>query len=289
MDKNVNNLKNELNITMTTFFGIILLFLLLFPYITFAESSFLPPSWMKQGCFVEYTFEWQGYAPIEGSIIVFQKPYCTATLRWECLKLNGNFAILNVSLLSNKINFSNKVFVNLTNQDVFLQNETYLGKTLLWGPVNPSQNDTVKLWSVDSSTNSSTVIGNVNIQGCSRTPQGYQEIYVLGGKGMIRGSNTIVNKLYDLNTGVMTDGRLVNEPMLLSLNISDVFRIGPLTFSSTNIDLGSCLVWPEILELFPFILLGVGVALFLGFVTLVHKRRIKNTQLKRTKTHNKKR
>ena len=267
---------------------IIILFSFLYPSTSFAKSSFQPPSWMKQGSFVEYTFDWQGYAPIDGSIIVFQKPYCTANLRWECLNLNGDYAILNASLLSNKVNISSIVSINLNNQDVFLQNGTYLGQTLLWGPANPSQNDTVKLWSADSNTNSSTIIGNVNIQGYSITPQGYQEIYVLEGKGTVRGSNSIITRLYDLNTGVMTDGVLGNEPILLSLNISDIFRIGHLNFSSTNIDLGSCLVSPQIVELFPFILLGSGIASFLAFVTLVHKRRMKKIRPRKTKSRSKK-
>lgn len=223
--------------------------------------SILFPAWLEESIYAKYEFESSSIHFINGTWI-FSKSQ--TAFRWECISIKGNVAELNISVMSKgegqTIQLSTPVYVNMENRDVRLLDGTFIGKTFLWLPANPTYNKTVIL--------TNNITAKVRVGGWMATCQGAQksfwaENYTAGGG-------------YDLDTGILIQSTLNREPTLLALGIMDLG--GVLSVTATNIDLGPREWLPEIIMLVPFFL--PIIAFLIIFILLLRRRK----QIKKRQT-----
>jgi len=197
------------------------------------------PSWLKTSTYVRY-----------GTY--------SATLEWRCTDLNGKTAEMNVSFLRNDSQvLTATVNVDVESREVYLQNGTYIGKTILWLVANPTQDQVIEFDDGKS--------GKVDLGGWIRTIQGDQRIYLLRG--------TFGSVCYDLDTGILLDPWWgAADPALSKIGFPSV----PGRISSTNIDLGPREWLPEIIMAMPYVLIAVAIVTVPAFV--YWKRRQKRRQ-----------
>ena len=222
-----------------------------------AES---PPLWLKQGTYARYN---NSNGPRARSGWRLKNDFFSYDYyQWECLSLEGNIAVLNASIVLNKVVlYSACVHVNIENRSVTFPNGTYIGKTWLWLLANPSPDDTIEVtdsWS-----------GKPQIGGWASTPQGAQKCYYIGDPFVGGGG------FYDLDSGLCTQLHTVNEPTLLAMGVWD---IGGPVIAATNVDLGPREWWVEIVILLPIIIPIIGFVCILLFVW--HRRQQKKKQRK---------
>jgi hypothetical protein len=290
------------SIGMPAVIAMLLILLLPIATCTAQSTSLLAPSWMKEGTYVNYDLTPTGDEYKNGVLQTSKSVYLTflnstdgsgieyhnvtsVVLRWECIKLSGDMATLNITytLISDlpSDNFYTSILldIDVVSRSVYLQNSTLLGTTHLWLPSNPAEGQEIVFYDSppDKVTANVTSIGfNGEKMYTSQTPQGFQNVFrlenivgVLNGKpaddGSVGGSG-----MYDFDTGLMVVGSLMFEPMptALGLTINDaVNRI------ETNVDLGPQRVvidWGYVLGLAAF-----AVSMVLVAVLLVMKRRRK--------------
>lgn len=239
--------------------ALMLLSLSAIPCGTQAESTgFLAPSWLEVGTYATYTFPFS-HGHIDGGssfyivagLMFLNNSYhdfknaTSEVLRWECTKLNGDRAILNVSLsiiteTSDNFYASTLVDVDTASRSVYLQNGTLIGTTRMWMPSSPADGQEVVFW--DAPPDRATA--NVSASGENlvyKTPsQGGQRAFMLkdmAGKIDGQDSSTLINLLfYEYDSGLFLYGMLQHEPLLKALDIYDTCQ--GAEFSSTNVDLG---------------------------------------------------
>jgi hypothetical protein len=221
---------------------------------------------MKVGTYAEYKLQSTGIVFLN---MTFFDINATATFRWECVDLNETLAKLNVSITFNgetqDIHFSTELYVNIVTREVILQNGTLIGKTRLWAPAYPEENETVFLWDNPPDR----VVGKVKgLRGTQGTPQGYQQVFIVEGNGTFMGRPTGFLMFYDLDTGIMTSGTLWYEVTLLPFGIAYPGTQGTISFTNTNIDLGPRELWPEIVT---SLLIIAPITVFLVIFTFVYK------------------
>jgi len=209
------------------------------------------PLWFRQGVYARY-----GGVGSRSGMTVNWIPFSYDCFQWECLSLEGNIAVLNVSIIANqRILFLTCINVNIENRSVGFPNGTYIGKTWLWLPANPSPDEDLEL--TDNKSEKPQVTGWMD------TCQGAQKCFIVEVGG------------YDLDTGLAIQPHLINEPTILALGVYDID--GPV-ITSTNIDLGPREWWVEIVRSLPIVIPIIG---FVGILLFVrHKRQQKKKQRK---------
>lgn len=196
------------------------------------------PVWLKEGVYAEYEFNGSSF-------------------RWECVRLDGNKAELNVTYTSASGNRRWALFhVDAGTRDAAFPNGTRVGKTLFWLPANPKQDETIVV--------SDTVTAKVQIGGAWETLQGAQKVFYVE-----KLTSPKFLSAYDLDTGV-----LIN---LYSMGGDDILRAVGVTWgistdklSGTNIDLGPREWWPTIGRALPILL--PFTAFILIFIFLLYRR-----------------
>ena len=267
---------------------VIILFCCLSSYLRDANAS--STAWMQIGTYVKYGFNSMGFQYTNQSTVFFNESM-SAVFEWECSGFKGDLFELNVSLSLKGVNvtqfFSTILYADFDNRVIFLANGTSIGQTRLWGPSDPQQGESILLWAADAGSNSSSIIGEANLGYYSETIQGVQHIYKLKGSGLIYGVTNIITAYFDVDSGVMIDCYLNNEPTLYALGINDVLRDGYQYLVETNINLGHSSIQPTPLlsqnvSAYQYILVVpiVGLPIILA---VIHKLRMKNRYRRRYK------
>jgi len=250
-------------------FAYVSLFLLLFLGPVAIAQSPDTPIWMGVGKYAEYAFESVGIWFLNGTIVDFEDE-TSAVFRWKCVDLNDTEAKFVIEITytgeKQKIRLSSEVYINLASRGVMLPNGTYLGKTRLWLPAYPTQDEDIILWDHPLVYGKVIDVGG----GMTGTPQGSQRIFIVEASGAICGRSWDIGGFYDIDTGVAIDPSLDCEPTLLALGIVDPRRSGIIRFSDTNIDLGPRDLWPEILD---FIIFATPAAILIAVSILLYRRR----------------
>lgn len=240
----------------------------------FAQSSVFVPIWMKEGAYVEYSFDEGLRYPYGNKTAV---KYESGTYRWECIELTGTIAKLNLTLSyiekDGVTQFSATVLVDAVNRSVYGLDGTLFGNTQLWLESNPTNGQEVVLWDVPPDK----IVTKVNAKPViSRTPQGKQEMYQITANGTIGDKLRVFNPCCDMSTGLMVFGLLWSEGTLRALNKG---LMSGVTMSDTNIDLGPSTEAFDFGALLPIIL--IVVAFIAVFITIYWKRHKKH----KTKKH----
>jgi hypothetical protein len=178
------------------------------------------PVWLKEGVYFDYSSETADLVFSNGTRIISQ---CKAVLEWKCLNINVSKALLNVTLTFNyTIRYSTSLYVDVETENVILLNGTGLGKTFLWMPSDPYENQTLAL--------TGSVTAKAHRIGWMATCQGAQKSF------WARNMTASMWGGYDLDTGILIQSSFHNEPALLALGVSEIG--GAPTIAATNADLG---------------------------------------------------
>jgi hypothetical protein len=186
----------------------------------------VPPPWLKVGTYVEYRV-WVASFPTGTE----------ATLRWECIGLDGTVATLNVSHTAtanipgySHISPGSAILQVLTDtREALYPNGTVIGKTFLWVPPFLSKDQKVVL--EGKPPNEKTGIVYWDSGSCIWTSGGYQESM------WIRPYNeTGYDADFDVNTGILVMGD-VPSAVIEALGAEDLIT-GASTIVATNVDLG---------------------------------------------------
>lgn len=238
---------------LTKVFSILLLFFLFFQPVLGVS-----PPWLKKEAYVKYeakaAYIWfsDGTRTHERSLVAF---------KWECVNLEGNTAELNISVALNAaIQFSTRVYVNAENRSVTLLNGTYIGKTWLWLPANPAQNETIPL--------ADNVTTRARVGGWMSTCQGAQKCFCVRVGG------------YDLDTGIPIQPVFDGDPTLRALGISE---INNLNIAAINIDLGPREWLMDLILAVPYMLPFIAFAVILIFL-IRRRQQKKKRKMAKTKT-----
>jgi hypothetical protein len=187
----------------------------------------VPPPWLKVGTYVEY------------KVWVTSFPTGTeATLRWECISLDGTVATLNVSHTAaskmpgySHISPGSATLQVLTDtREALYPNGTVIGKTFLWVPPFLSKDQKVVLEGKPPDEK----IGIVYWDGgsCTWTSGGYQET------NWIRPYNgTWFSAHFDVNTGILIASSPFPSAVIEALGVKGLIGGAP-TIVATNVDLG---------------------------------------------------
>jgi hypothetical protein len=248
---------------------------------TAQSSSFLAPSWIKEGTYVNYDLTPHGMSYTNGVLDTSISVYVTflnstggsgieynnvtsVAFSWECIKLTGDMATLNVTyaitsdLPSDNFYTSALVDVNTASRSVYLQNGTLLGTTNLWLPSSPAEGQEVMLWDVPPDKVTADVITklpNGDNVWTPDTPQGAQTAFQLAnvagtidGEDFTFGSDFSItgpsrlgdfigigNGIYEYDTGLGVAGDLGVEPMITALGLN---LLGGFNAMTTNVDMG---------------------------------------------------
>jgi len=218
--------------------------------------------------FVEYAFETNSIDFLNGTFLILENKG-EGIFRWECIKLEGDLATINVSFIINAknllINWSTILYVNVTSKYTSLPNGTLIGVTRLWLPSNPNIGNEILLVDI----NQEEITGEITENGTGQvaTPQGGQKYFSIFGEGVVLGRNATLMDDYDLDTGVLIEGWLEAEPTLLAMGVwGDLL----MEIHDTNIDLGPREWWPEILR---FIIFTAPLVFFVLVFILVYRQR----------------
>lgn len=225
-----------------------------FLFVSFVQSVLCSsPVWFREGVYARYEFKTSFILFYNGT---HERSYSHVAYEWRCVSLEGDVAGLNVSVTFDRtVQISTLVYVNTEDRNVTLLDGTYLGKTCLWLPASPEQNEIILL--TDSKT------AKIRIGGWMATPQGAQKSFVA--------ENISLGGGYDLDTGVLITSSFREEPTLRALNIQDLG--GVVSFVATNIDLGPREWLMELLSAIPYTL--PFIAVIVTFAFLLHKRQKK--------------
>lgn len=234
-------------------------------------QSFNIPVWMEKGKYVQYEFDSAGIIFLNNTLFCFENDV-SMTWRWECVEINNEIVKLNVTIyaIGEKTNLfiSKELNVNTTSRNVFLNNGTLIGTTILWSKANPKDGEEIFVW--DASPD--RIVGVAQNNECySSSPQGAQKIYNLEGKGSINGTNVFFDLFMDVDTGILVDGIIRRDATLLALGIDTIGVNGRFMFTDTNIDLGPRELLPELLQLFPIVIFIIIISV----VVIIYRRRRK--------------
>ncbi len=245
--------------------------LLVTPFAYAAENDFpveVSPPWLEVGTYVEY----------EVDVWTFPKGG-KATLRWECVSLEGNVATINVSHTATgyrpyepPISPGFALIRVLTDtRELIDPNGTVIGKTYLWIPPFMKQGQNITL----EGKSPNETIGTVYWEGgsCVKTCQGYQEVTLI----RIQGKPSLD---FDVNTGILIMGDLPLA-ILEALGAQEYIE-GAYTIVDTNVDLGPQFLRAAILHaLWDNLPIIIILVIFITVLLLLVRRRRKRRQ-KRT-------
>jgi len=221
------------------------------------------PAWLKEGVYFDYSSEAADLVFSNGTRIISQ---CKAVFGWKCLKINVSEAFLNVTLtFNNTVRYSTSLYVDTETESVVLLNGTGSGKTFLWMPSDPYENQTLEL--------TGSVTAKVHRIGWMTTCQGAQKSF--WAKNMSAG----VWGGYDLDTGILIQSSFHNEPTLLALGISEIG--GAPTIIATNVDLGPREWITEITMAITYLLPVLAIATISLAIYFKRRQRRKNTHTRR--------
>ncbi len=211
---------------------ILLLLMLTLSFIPVSNAS---SSWMREGVYARYG---------NGSL----------SFKWECVQTDGAIAELQVDYsINGTIQRSALVYADIQTRDITLQNGTSLGKTALWLPPNPAQNETIEL--------TENITGEIETSdGWVPTIQGPQKFFEVNTHAIYS------TGFWDLDTGVILDGEISGEPISKAIG----FSYFGFSLIETNIDLGPREWLPEIIMAMPYFL---PVIAFLAIFVLLFRRR----------------
>jgi hypothetical protein len=187
----------------------------------------VPPPWLKVGTYVEYRVDVASF-PTETE----------ATLRWECIGLDGTVATLNVSHTASanipydgQISPKSAIIRVLTDsRDVVYSNGTVIGKTFLWVPPFLINDQKVVLEGEPPDEKIGEVYSDSGT--CTWTCKGYQEtMWILPYNG------TGFSEHFDVNTGILVMGAPFPSTVIEALGAED-FILAISTIVATNVDLG---------------------------------------------------
>jgi|WetSurMetagenome_2_1015567.scaffolds.fasta_scaffold31583_3 hypothetical protein len=234
-----------------------------------ATCQEVPPDWMCVGAYAEYSFSSIGIAFINGTHFD-AKNLAQIIFRWECLERNQTVAKLTSKLVlteENTITISTEVYVNLENRRVYFLNGTLIGATMLWVQANRKPSEELLLWDTPNDRISSRT---ENFTVLVETPQGKQESLIVHAIGIIQERSVLINRAYDINTGIMVDGSISEDAIASSNGIDWYGRIGQIKFLNTNINLGT-----REFNLYGFAFLGIPLFMvsILAFLILTSARK----------------
>ncbi|MCW4047785.1 MAG: hypothetical protein NWE99_09565 [Candidatus Bathyarchaeota archaeon] len=281
---------------------------------TAQSTSMLAPSWMKEGTYVNYDLTPTGAEYKNGVLQTSKSIYLTflnstdgsgieyhnvtsVFLRWECIKLSGDMATLNITytiisdLPSDNFYTSALVDVNIASRSVYLQNGTLIGTTHLWLPSSPAERQEVVLWDMPPdkvTANVITKMPNGDSMWTLETSQGAQTIFQLAnvsgtldgedfsfeGDFRITGPSRIGEFMcigmgtYEYDTGLMLAGDLNVEPVYNALGL----KSGWFNSMTTNVDMGperTIIDWNYWLSLAAV----VGAIVIIAAVLMINRRR----------------
>ena len=242
--------------------------LLFTPFAHAVEDEFpveVSPPWLEVGAYVEY----------EVIVDLFTKAGY-ATLRWECISLEGNVATINVSHTASgaqpymtPISPRFAVIRILTDtRELIHPNGTVIEKTYLWLPPFMKKDQKVVL----EGKPPNETIGTVYWEGgsCCKTCQGYQEVIWM--KRMKGNKSLFYSVDYDMNTGILVSGPLplsIVEALGVQEYIDSVN-----TIVDTNVDLGPQYLKAAILHaLWDNLPIIIIIAVFITALLLLRRRR----------------
>jgi hypothetical protein len=240
------------------FISIIVFIILISLFAILPVAAEFPPVWLKQDIYARYVNS-NGPGARTGTNLK-NEAFSYDYYRWECLSLEENVAVLDVSIVLNETTvYSGRFNVDIENRSVTFSNRTYIGKTWLWLPANPSPSDIIEVTDNQSQT--------PNIGGLFATCQGYQKIYDIG--------DPLIGGFYDLDTGLAMDLHTWNEPTLLAMGVRD---IGIGLIAATNVDLGPREWWVDVVYSLPIVAPIIGFTGVFAFVWHRRQRKKKQTE-----------
>jgi hypothetical protein len=254
-----------------------------------AQPNILAPTWMKEGTYAYYPFplgssEKYGNMTIVNFVNGTNIMYTNVTsvnFRWDCVQLDGNMATLNVSYNVTTEpgieGFYTSILLNVdtVTRNLYLQNGTPIGTTMLWLPSSPAKGQEIVLWDVPPEKVTATIVTeyeNGEPMYFADTPQGTQRFFqytnpvgIMNGVNVTNDSQYAWSPFYEYDTGLMVGGMMLNETMIaaLDLNPFDPF----MTSMFTNVDMMQPKViidWVYVLGLVAIV--GSIVILFVGLV-----------------------
>ncbi len=283
---------------------------------TAQSTSLLAPNWMKEGTYVNYDLTPNGDEYKNGVLQTSKSVYLTflnstdgsgveynnvtsVVFRWECIKLSGDMATLNVSyaitsaLPSDNFYTSAIVNVNTATRSVYLQNGTLIGTTNLWLPSRPAEGQEVILWDMPPDKVTATITKSYNGDNSwtPETSQGAQTIFQFANMaGTLDGedfnlkagesfsfigpskvgefSSRLSSSSYEYDTGLLLVGNLNVEPMYTALGLNFMW----FNSMTTNVDMGparTVIDWSYWLSLAAV----VGAIVAIAVVVVVKRRR----------------
>lgn len=216
-----------------SFFSLLSLFLALSLVVVLLQPAYasdefpvdVPPPWLKVGTYVEYR------------VYVWSPNQTEATLRWECIGLDGTVATLNVSHTASAsipyeghISPGSAIIRVLTDtREAIYPNGTVIGKTFLWLPSFLSKDQKVVLEGKPPNEKVGIVLWDGG--SCVTTCQGFQEAVWIHPY-----NKTGISNDFDVNTGILVDGPL---PSVVTKALNAEGWISEAsTVIGTNVDLG---------------------------------------------------
>jgi hypothetical protein len=244
----------------------------------FQASSMLAPSWMKEGTYVSYDFTPHSIGHHDGVLETSQsqtvfflngppityRNVTSVIFRWECTDLKEDIATLDVSysitsdLASDNFYASTLVDVDIATRNVYFQNGTLIGTTILWLPSRPAEGQEVTLWDVPPDKATANVVtkgrNGENIYN-GQASQGAQRAFMFKNvTGTINGQEVNISTFqgggwYDYDTGLYVTAPLRHESVFTALGINNHGIPNSMT---TNVDLGPAHIlinWGYVLSL----------------------------------------
>jgi hypothetical protein len=221
------------------------------------------PPWLKVGTFVEYEV-----------FVYFVSDDSKSTLRWECMSLEDNIAVLNVSTQASATfpgstpvtPHSALMRIKTDTREVMAENGSSLGKTYLWVP--PFMKQDQEFWAEGTETNAiiCTVIsyGSTSIE---TQCQGFQEVMSISCE-----EPWYLDFCCDIDRGIFAMGD-IPPPLIRSLGIGEYVDTAS-TIHDTNIDLGPVYLKSTVLTfLWRNLLWEILIILFAATLLLYRRRR----------------
>lgn len=222
------------------------------------------PYWFQEGIYVEYVSDKGAYLKFYNGTSL--DTVARVTFRWEVMDIKEGEAKLNIRLVGEFGTAPLTVYVDIRSRDVFLANETEVGKTYLWLLPFAERGQKFELIRLPPDT---VVWGTVVDEGYRRTTQGMQLLYTV----TTTPQQIFVTAYYDKDTGLLVECPFFHhEGTLVALGIE--YMLWREMRMYTNVNLGPSDVLRDVLALMlvDFLYLTILLAASPLLFVLIRKR-----------------
>lgn len=247
-----------------------------------ANSQSDSPGWIKSGTFAKYALSPSVLLFPNGSVMA--RSDNAIIYSWTCVDLNSTMAKLKVSVEydteNSTIDMNTIVYTNTLTGDIFFSNGTLIGRTSLWVPSYPTQDEKLVLLN----TPQDNLVGYVDGVG-NRTMyydtsiQGHQKVFTVIVNGTFADQKIdFLALIFDFNTGILLSGSSTfYEPTFVALGIK-TFVLSQLRLVDTNIDLGHAELSFAIREAIPYVaLIAAFILITIGIYYTKKKKKRKHS------------